>query len=49
MYCGNCGKETESDNQKFCTYCGAPLIASCPKCGAELLDEANFVQVVVIN
>ena len=42
MYCGNCGKETESDNQKFCIYCGTPLIKSCPKCGAELLDDAKF-------
>lgn len=42
MYCGNCGKEAENNNQKFCTYCGAPLIESCPNCGAEILDDAKF-------
>ncbi len=42
MFCGNCGKETEKNNQKFCIYCGAPLIDTCPNCGAELLDDAKF-------
>lgn len=40
MLCPVCGKKTPKG--KFCMECGAPLVAKCAKCGAELPSGAKF-------
>lgn len=40
MICPACGKKTNKG--KFCMECGAPLVAKCPKCGAEIPHGAKF-------
>ena len=44
MQCSQCGTEN-TDEMKFCTSCGAKLVApptTCPKCGAEVSPEVRF-------
>lgn len=40
VICPACGKKTGKG--KFCMECGAPLIAKCAKCGAELPGGSKF-------
>jgi class 3 adenylate cyclase/tetratricopeptide (TPR) repeat protein len=39
--CARCGK-TNRDDRRFCTGCGAPLVAVCPRCADELDPGAAF-------
>ena len=44
MRCSQCGTEN-TDEMKFCTNCGAKLVAppiTCPKCGAEVSPGVRF-------
>jgi membrane protease subunit (stomatin/prohibitin family) len=40
VICSACGQKTHKG--KFCSECGAPLIAKCAQCGAELPSGAKF-------
>lgn len=40
MVCPHCGKNTPKG--KFCMECGGSLVSQCPKCGADLPENAKF-------
>ena len=41
MRCSKCGSENR-EGRKFCTNCGAPVLAVCPKCGAAVEPDEKF-------
>jgi len=41
MRCSKCGSDNR-EGRKFCTSCGASLIAACPKCGAAIQPGERF-------
>src|SRR5437660_8957712 len=41
MRCSKCGSDNR-EGRKFCTNCGASLVAACPKCGAFIQPGEKF-------
>src|SRR6516225_3424511 len=41
MRCSKCGSDNR-EGRKFCTNCGASLVAACPKCGAAIQPGESF-------
>jgi hypothetical protein len=41
MRCSKCDSDNR-EGRKFCTNCGTPLIATCPKCGVAIQPEEKF-------
>src|SRR5215469_3971049 len=41
MRCTKCGRDNR-EGRKFCTSCGAPLVAACPNCGAPTQPDERF-------
>jgi class 3 adenylate cyclase/tetratricopeptide (TPR) repeat protein len=41
MICGSCGTDNAA-GRKFCTECGASLVAACPSCGASIDGTEKF-------
>jgi rRNA maturation endonuclease Nob1 len=40
--CPKCGKPIAQDGLKFCPACGAPLMATCQKCGSAFPVGTKF-------